>query len=116
MVWKLFKGKPKVKPKVKPKPKPKKLTAAERKKQAKEAKEARAVLQALPPQVRNRMRKAMANKKAAGKLKDQGLKKAAKKKAEEDMIQLTNQMRYNMMRSNTFKRGGRVYKRGGRVK
>jgi len=80
------------------------LTAAERK----EAKDARAVLQALPPQVRNRMRKAMADKKAAAKLKDQGLKKAAKKKAEERMIKLTNQMRYNMMRSNTFKRGGRA--------
>ena len=106
---KIFKPKkPKPKPK-KPKPKPKKkLTAAERKKQAKEAKEAKALLQSVPPQVRNAMRKAMAAKKAAGKLKDQGLKKAAKKKAEERMIKLTNQMAYNAMRSKTFKRGGRA--------
>jgi len=106
---KFFKPKkPKPKPK-KPKTKvKKKLTAAERKKQAQEAKKARAQLQSVPPQVRNAMRKAMADKKAAAKLKDQGLKKAAKKKAEERMIKLTNQMRYNMMRSKTFKRGGRA--------
>ena len=99
-----FKKKKTTKPKTPVGKKKTALTAAERK----EAKDARAVLQALPPQVRNRMRKAMADKKAAAKLKDQGLKKAAKKKAEERMIKLTNQMRYNMMRSNTFKRGGRA--------
>tara|TARA_A100000171_G_scaffold10914_1_gene8761 strand:- start:610 stop:960 length:351 start_codon:yes stop_codon:yes gene_type:complete len=102
-------SKPKPKPK-KPKPKPKtkkkaaKLTAAERA----ERKEARAVLQSLPPGVRNSMRKAMADRKAAGKLSDQQLKKAAKKKAEERMNKLTGQMLYGSLRSNTFKRGGRA--------
>ena len=90
----------------KPKPKKKvsKLTAQERKEQ----REARAVLQSLPPGVRNSMRKAMADRKAASKLKDQQLKKAAQKKAEERMNKLTGQMLYGSMRSNTFKRGGRA--------
>jgi hypothetical protein len=46
------------------------------------------------------MRKAMADRKAAGKLADQQLKKAAKKKAEERMNKLTGQMLYGSL---TFK-------------
>tara|TARA_R100000808_G_C2018997_1_gene68101 strand:+ start:137 stop:484 length:348 start_codon:yes stop_codon:yes gene_type:complete len=98
------KPKPKPKPKKKAKKKATKLTAAERAEQ----KEARAILQSLPPGVRNSMRKAMADRKAASKLKDQQLKKAAQKKAEERMNKLTGQMLYGSMRSNTFKRGGRA--------
>lgn len=100
------KTKPKKKAAKKPAPKKKaaKLTAAERA----ERKEAKAILQSLPPGVRNAMRKAAADRKAADKLKDQQLKKAAKKKAEERMNKLTGQMLYGSVRSKTFKRGGRA--------
>ena len=76
----------------------------------------REILNSLPPGARRSMEAAVAKRAAASKVDDVALKKSATKEAEEKMNRLSGQMLYGALKSPTFRRGGRIYKRGGRIR